>query len=69
VLHQGAVAASGTPREVFRAGARLEDLGLALPEAAQLMRRLRERGYPGCADALTIDEAERALASILEGAA
>jgi energy-coupling factor transport system ATP-binding protein len=69
VLHQGAVAASGTPREVFRAGARLEDLGLALPEAAQLMRRLRERGYPVCADALTIDEAERALAAILEGAA
>jgi len=69
VLHQGAVAACGTPREVFRAGARLEDLGLALPEAAQLMRRLRERGYPVCADALTIDEAERALTSILEGAA
>ncbi len=69
VLHQGAVVASGTPREVFRAGAGLEKLGLALPEAAQVMRRLRDRGYPVSTDGLTIDEAERALASLLEGAA
>jgi energy-coupling factor transport system ATP-binding protein len=69
VLHQGAVVASGTPREVFRAGAGLEKLGLALPEAAQVMRRLRDRGYPVSTDGLTIDEAEWALASLLEGAA
>ena len=69
VLHRGAMVASGTPQEVFRAGARLEDLGLALPEAAQVLGRLRERGYPVSTDGLSIDEAERALAALLEGAA
>jgi len=69
VLHQGVVVASGTPREVFRAGARMEDLGLALPEPAQVMRRLQERGYLVSGDGLTIDEAEHALAALLEGAA
>ena len=67
VLHEGAVVASGTPREVFRAAARLEELSLALPEAAQVLRRLRERGYPVAADGLTMDEAEQAIARLLEG--
>jgi len=68
VLHEGAVVASGTPREVFRAAARLEELSLALPEAAQVLRRLRERGYPVAADGLTMDEAAQAIAGLLEGA-
>ncbi|HKV46096.1 MAG TPA: energy-coupling factor transporter ATPase [bacterium] len=65
VLHDGAVVATGTPREVFSDGARLAALGLAPPEATQVVQRLRARGYPVRPDALTVEEAERALAALL----
>jgi energy-coupling factor transport system ATP-binding protein len=65
VLHEGRVAASGSPQAVFRQGARLAEMGLAPPEAAQIILRLRERGYPVPADALTIEEAEPALVALL----
>ncbi len=65
VLHDGAVAASGSPREVFGDAARLAAAGLAPPEAAQVVQRLRDRGYP-VREALTLDEAETALAALLE---
>ena len=65
VLHDGAVAASGSPREVFGDAARLAAAGLAPPEAAQVVQRLRDRGYP-VREALTLEEAETALAALLE---
>ncbi len=65
VLHEGRVIASGTPRGLFREGGRLAEIGLAPPEATQVVQRLRERGYLIADDALTIDEAEHALAALL----
>jgi len=65
ILHDGAVVATGTPREVFVDGARLAELGLAPPEATQVVQRLRARGYHVRGDALTVEEAEQALAPLL----
>ena len=67
VLHDGTVAASGTPREIFGDGPRLAAFGLAPPEPTQVLQRLRERGYPVPADAVTPEEVEQALATLLEG--
>jgi energy-coupling factor transport system ATP-binding protein len=65
VLHDGALAASGTPREVFRERARLTELGLVPPVPAQVIQRLRERGYPILDDGVTLSEAEQAIAGLL----
>jgi energy-coupling factor transport system ATP-binding protein len=67
VLCDGAVAASGSPREVFQDGARLAAFGLAPPEPAQVCQRLRARGLPAPPDALTVEEAGDALAALLGG--
>ncbi|TMI78528.1 MAG: energy-coupling factor transporter ATPase [Bacillati bacterium ANGP1] len=68
VLHDGTVAASGTPREIFGDGPRLAALGLAPPEPTQVLQRLRERGFHVPGDAVTPEEVEQALAALLEGA-
>jgi energy-coupling factor transport system ATP-binding protein len=68
VLHDGRVAASGAPRAVFRESARLAEMGLIPPVATQIIQRLRARGYPVPADALTIEEAEDALTLLLRAA-
>jgi energy-coupling factor transport system ATP-binding protein len=65
VLHDGAIAAAGTPRQVFRERTRLTELGLAPPVPTQVIQRLRERGYPIPDDGLTVDEVDRAIASFL----
>jgi energy-coupling factor transporter ATPase len=65
VVHDGAIAVAGTPREVFHERARLLELGLAPPVPAQVIQRLRERGYPIAGDGLTVDEAAGAIATLL----
>jgi len=66
VLHDGAVVAEGTPREVFRESARLEALGLALPEVTRVCQGLRALGLPVPAGVLTVEEAGDILAALLE---
>lgn len=67
VLHEGTVVLAGTPREVFAHEEELRRLGLDLPPAARLTRRLRAHGLP-VTDALTLQEARRAIAAALAGA-
>ena len=65
VLQDGAVAAAGTPREVFGDAARLATLGLLPPEPVQVVQRLRALGLPVAGDALTVEEAGDAVAALL----
>jgi len=65
VLDRGALVASGTPRELFADPAKLEALGLGVPQVTQLARRLRERGLPIPGDVLTTNEAQRAILNAL----
>jgi len=67
VLHDGAVIAAGPPRAVFGDGAYLAAVGLAPPEATRVCQRLRARGVPVPADALTVEEAGDAVAALLRG--
>jgi energy-coupling factor transport system ATP-binding protein len=64
VLHHGAVALAGSPREVFAREEDLRRLGLGLPAGARITRRLRALGLP-VADALTLREARQAIAAAL----
>jgi len=68
VLQNGAVATAGPPREVFRDAARLAALGLAPPEPAQVVQRLRALGVDVPPDALTVEEAGDALVALLAAA-
>ncbi len=61
VLNQGRLVSDGTPREAFADEAMLRAAGLRPPHVMTLMQELRAAGLPLQEDALTIDEAERAI--------
>jgi len=44
IMNEGQIAFEGSPRQVFGRAEELEEMGLALPPAADLARRLRHRG-------------------------
>lgn len=60
VIHAGRVMLDGSPQEVFAHEDELRRIGLALPQAARLVRLLRGRGMP-LGDAMTISEARQAI--------
>lgn len=45
VMNKGTMAMDGTPEEIFMLGGKLEELGLGLPESAELSERLRSEGF------------------------
>ncbi len=46
VMAEGKIVADGTPREIFSREEQLKSIGLGVPAAASLCRRLRAAGYP-----------------------
>lgn len=60
VMDAGRVMLDGPPHEVFAREDDLRRIGLALPQAARLVRLLRDRGMP-VGDAITIAEARQAI--------
>ena len=60
VMHQGKVAADGTPEQVFEQVELLHDLGLAAPETVELCRLLNQEGFDLPLD--RVDERECAQA-------
>lgn len=65
VLQRGRVAMCGTPRELFRRHADLAALHLAAPAAAQLVDRLKGRGWDLVGQAVTAAEAVAEVAGAL----
>lgn len=65
VLDRGRVAADGPVRAVFSDPVRLEALGLGLPQATLVARRLRDCGLPVRPDVLTVTEARAAILEAL----
>lgn len=61
VMHQGKVALTGKPREVFKNVELLESIGLAVPQITYLMRKLKNLGQPVREDVLTIEEAKQEI--------
>jgi energy-coupling factor transport system ATP-binding protein len=67
VLADGQIKLSGTPAEVFRDAATLEEMGLALPQTALLMHRLRQAGKDVSTDIFTVREAKEAILRMMGG--
>ena len=65
VIDKGRLAMDGTPSEVFRREEELKAMGLALPDATEIVSQLRKRGMELPADCLTIDQAADAIAAAL----
>ena len=65
VIDKGRLAMDGTPSEVFRREEELKAMGLALPDATEIVSQLRKRGMEIPADCLTVDQAAEAIAAAL----
>ena len=61
VLHQGQIAADGTPKEVFSQVDLLHRLGLVAPDTVELCWELDRKGFHLPLDRLTIEECGQAL--------
>lgn len=65
VMNRGSVLFDDSPKEVFRHGRELEDVGLAVPQVTYILRELKERGMAVRTDATTLEEAEREILQAL----
>lgn len=63
VLAHGEIKFRGTPREVFKNKAELEQIGLAVPQIRYIMSSLQDKGMNVSDDVLTVEEA---AANIIE---
>lgn len=61
VMNQGSILFDDTPREVFKHGKELEEVGLATPQVTYIMNRLREKGLPVDTNVITIEEAKQSI--------
>ncbi len=61
VLHQGGIAADGTPQQVFSQVDLLHSIGLASPETVELCWELNQHGFDLPLDKLNIEECAQAL--------
>ena len=61
VLHQGHIAADGTPKEVFSQVELIHSLGLASPETVELCWKLNRNGFELPLDCLDIEECAQTL--------
>ena len=61
VLHQGAVAADGTPEEVFSQVELLHNIGLAAPDTVELCYELNQCGFSLPLNTLNIEDCAQAL--------
>ena len=61
VLHKGAIAADGNPREVFSQVELLHSIGLAAPDTVELCYALNQEGFSLPLDALDIENCAQTL--------
>jgi len=65
VIDKGRLAMDGTPSEVFAREEELKAMGLALPDAAEIVSQLRKKGMDLPTSCLTIDQAAEAIKKAL----
>lgn len=68
VLNEGQIEMLGTPAEVFANAARLQQIGLTVPQVTSLFLRLRELGLPVDSATYTVEDALRQLLRLKGGA-
>ena len=65
VMNKGRVAFDAPPREVFRHGSELREMGLDVPECARLCELLREKGMDLPEGIFRVQDCKRAILSAL----
>ena len=65
VIDRGRLAMNDTPAEVFAREDELKAMGLALPDATEIVSQLRKNGMELPADCLTAEQAAEAIAAAL----
>ncbi|MEL7568493.1 MAG: energy-coupling factor transporter ATPase [Dehalobacterium sp.] len=66
VMYRGTIFMDGTPQEVFAREKELKEIGLDIPAASSLVRRLKEMGKPVLGRAITVDEAYQEIVAWME---
>ena len=61
VMHRGQIALDGAPAQVFAQAARLEEMGLTVPQVTRVCMALREKGLELPESIYTLDQAVEAL--------
>ena len=61
VMNQGKVLYDAAPKEVFRHGDRLEEIGLAAPQVTYITNELKKNGIDAGEDITTVEEAKDAI--------
>lgn len=67
VMNKGTLAMDGTPEDIFMLGTKLEELGLGLPESAELSEKLRNAGFKLPPDVWKAEQLADILPSLLGG--
>ena len=67
VINGGKIEMAGNTKEVFAQSERLEGIGLSIPQISKVLSGLREKGINLPCDILTVDDAEKAILSLLGG--
>ncbi len=67
VMNDGEIYIEGTQKEVFGDAEKLFKIGLGVPEVTKLISLLREGGVPIPQEIYTVDDAKRALLSLIGG--
>lgn len=66
VMNKGTLAMDGAPEDIFMLGTKLEELGLGLPESAELSEKLRNAGFKLPPDVWKADQLAEILPSLLK---
>lgn len=61
VMDEGLIKMDGSAKDVFRHSVELEEMGLAVPQVAYLVKALNEKGFELSEEIITIDEAKEAI--------
>ncbi|MBO5788738.1 MAG: energy-coupling factor transporter ATPase [Clostridia bacterium] len=67
VVDDGVLVDDGTPEDVFRSPARICNFGLEVPQGADLVARLRQKGVKIEGDCLRADDCVREILAFLKG--
>ena len=61
VMYNGKIEVMGKPKEVFKNGKRLKEIGLDVPQVLELVMELRKKGFDISDDIITIQEAKNEI--------
>lgn len=65
VMHNGKIAMTGAPKDVFSKVKELENMGLAAPQVSYVFAQLKEKGFDVPTDIFTVDAAKTALLDLI----